>query len=103
VGLTHVPGLFLGEAVYAELPAPGTEVERGEPVGLVESPDAVFEVVAPAAGTVTAVNVRAEESPGTITADPFGEGWLFVLRPAGELTAEEFMDAGEYERLAAQE
>lgn len=82
----------------------GADVERGEPVGVVESPGAVFEVIAPLAGTVVAVNRAAEDSPETITADPFGAGWLFTVRPApGKPGAERLVDAHEYERLTEEE
>ncbi len=81
MGLTHVPGRFLGDAVYAELLPPGTDVAAGEPIGLVESSSTVFEVIAPVGGTVTAINPSAESSPEKITADPYGDGWLVEIRP----------------------
>jgi glycine cleavage system H protein len=95
VGMTRAPLSWLGDAVYAELPAEGTELLAGEPAGLLESTSAVFEVVSPVAGTVTAVNPLAEDFPERLTEDPFGEGWLFRIAPsaadplAGLLSAEE--------------
>lgn len=82
----------------------GTDVACGEPVGMVESPGAVFEVVAPLAGTVVAVNRAAEDSPETITADPFGAGWLFTVRPSDAAgAADALIDAEDYERFAGAE
>jgi glycine cleavage system H protein len=102
VGMTREPLSWLGDAVYAELPAAGTELLAGEPSGLLESTSAVFEIVSPLAGTVTAVNPLAEDFPERLTEDPFGEGWLFRIAPsgadplAGLLTAEEMLaDTGE--------
>lgn len=89
------------DAVYAELPAVGLEVDRGEPVGIVESPGAVFEVVSPVAGTVVAVNRAVEDSPETITADPFGAGWLFTVRPSGDSGKDALLNAEQYERIAS--
>lgn len=65
-----------------------------------ESPGAVFEVVSPLAGTVVAVNRAAEDSPETITADPFGAGWLFAVRSAAAAEDEGLVDAEEYEAVA---
>jgi glycine cleavage system H protein len=83
VGMTKEPLAWLGDAVYAELPAAGTELLAGEPAGLLESTSAVFEIVSPVAGTVTAVNPRAEDFPESLTEDPFGGGWFFRIAPSG--------------------
>lgn len=103
VGLTHVPGSYLGDAVYVELPAPQTEVAAREPVGLVESSSAVCEVTAPVSGIVVGVNPAAESSPETITADPYGEGWLMTIRPADPSEMGSLLGSEEYDRLSGEE
>ncbi|HZW35904.1 MAG: glycine cleavage system protein H [Deltaproteobacteria bacterium] len=99
VGVTRVPGAYLGEAVYVELPPMDAEVGAGEPVGLIESSSAVCEVVAPVSGTVVRVNPAAEQSPETITADPFGEGWLLILHPSAPAELDALLTSEEYDRL----
>ncbi len=99
VGLTHVPCAVLGDAVYAELPGTGTEVAAGEPIGLVESASAVCEVVAPFSGVVVSVNPAVENHPETITADPFGDGWLLAIRPSDPAEAESLLGGEEYDRM----
>ncbi|HEY7528188.1 MAG TPA: glycine cleavage system protein GcvH [Candidatus Deferrimicrobiaceae bacterium] len=99
VGLTHAPGAILGEAVYVELPPLHAEVGAGEPVGLIESSSAVCEVVAPVSGTVVGINPAAEQSPETITADPYGEGWLLLLRPSAPAELDALLSGEEYDRL----
>ena len=95
-GLTHVPGAFLGDVVFVELPPPRTEVSAGEPIGLIESTTTVFELLSPLSGVVVAVNPKTESAPRKVTEDPYGEGWLLSIRPAaleeleGLLTAEEY-------------
>lgn len=101
-GVTHVPARFLGDAVYAELLPPGTDVAPGEPIGFIESSATVFEVIAPIGGTITAINPAAETSPETITADPYGSGWLVEIRPSGDPCGA-LVDAAEYGRLTAEE
>jgi len=103
VGLTHVPGSYLGDAVYVELPPVGTEVASGEPIGLVESSSAVCEVVTPVSGDIVGINPAAEHSPETITADPYGEGWLLAVRPADPAELESLLTGEEYDRLAGLE
>lgn len=98
VGFTDAPCAFLSDVVYAELPPPGTEVREGEPVGLVESSAAVCEIVAPVSGVVVDVNPVVGESPETITADPFGRGWLLVIRPSDPPEMDALWSADEYDR-----
>ena len=56
VGITDYAQDALGDIVFVDLPAVGTEVEAGGQLGEVESTKSVSEIYAPLAGTVTAVN-----------------------------------------------
>ena len=99
MGFTRVPCSWLGDVVYAELPAPGTDVRAGEPIGLVESSVAVCEVVAPVSGIVVDVNPVVEGFPETITADPFEGGWLLAIRPSDPAEVGALLSGEEYDRL----
>ena len=103
MGLTHVHASYLGDAVYVELPPLNAEVASGEPVGLVESASAVCEVVAPVSGVIVEINPAAEGSPETITSDPYGQGWLLILRPTAPAELESLLAGEEYDRLAGEE
>jgi glycine cleavage system H protein len=102
-GLTHVPGVFLGDVVSVELPPPRTEVAAGEPIGLVESSSTVFELLSPVSGIVVERNAEVESIPRKVTKDPYGDGWLLTIRPSdpGELSA--LLDPEEYERFIGAE
>jgi len=103
VGFTHVPCAFLGDVVYVELPAPGTDVLAGEPIGLVESSSAVCEVLSPLSGIVVEVNPALESFPDRITSDPYGSGWLLALRPSDPSEVDALLDADAYARLSTEE
>jgi glycine cleavage system H protein len=103
VGFTHVPCSVLADVVYVELPAPGIDVRAGEPIGLVESSSAVWEVAAPVSGIVAEGNPALESSPEKITTDPFGDGWLLVIRPSDPAEPETLLDSEEYGRYAGTE
>ena len=98
VGLTHVPGRFLGDAVSVELPPRGATVSAGEPIGLVESSLTVFEIVSPLTGTVADTNSGAESVPRRVTRDPYGEGWLLEIRPFDRAEMDSLLSPDEYER-----
>jgi len=102
-GLTHVPGAFLGDVVSVELPPPRTEVSAGEPIGLVESTTTVFELLSPLSGIVAGANPEAESAPRKVTEDPYGEGWLLSIRPAGGEEFDALLTAEECVRFIGEE
>ncbi|MCG7632909.1 glycine cleavage system protein GcvH [Gordonia McavH-238-E] len=101
VGITSVAADSLGELVFVELPEVGTTLVAGESCGEVESTKTVSELYPPVSGRVSALNAAAVENPGLITADPYGEGWLFavlandtgVLLTAAEYAAKNGLDS----------
>jgi glycine cleavage system H protein len=95
VGITSVAVESLGELVFLDLPEVGSTITAGESCGEVESTKTVSELYPPVSGRVTEVNQAAVDDPALITADPYGEGWLFTVQPiaAGALlTAAEYAD-----------
>jgi glycine cleavage system H protein len=79
-GITWYAQDSLGEVVFVELPAVGSQVTQGEPYTEVESVKAVSDVIAPLSGEVIASNEALADAPETINSDPYGEGWLIKVR-----------------------
>jgi glycine cleavage system H protein len=105
IGITSYAQDALGDIVFVTLPAVGTELTAGQAVGEVESTKSVSDVYAPVDGTVTGVNEALETSPELVNSDPYGEGWMFELRPAAGVETAlgdgALLDAGAYqERIA---
>jgi len=100
VGLTHVPGRFLGDAVSVELPHRETTVAAGEPIGLVGSSLTVFEIISPLTGTVADVNSEAEIVPRKVTRDPYVEGWLLEISPSDHEEMDSLLSADDYEKCS---
>lgn len=82
VGLTHYAQAAAKEINFVGLPRPGRQVERGKPIGSVESGKWVGRLYAPVAGEVIAANGALEDDPTLINQDPYGEGWIVKLRAA---------------------
>lgn len=72
----------------------------GAACGEIESVKSVSDLVAPASGTVVAVNQAVVDDPKLATDDPHGEGWLYELEVT-EKTGD-LMDADAYEELTAE-
>ncbi|MEP6695925.1 MAG: glycine cleavage system protein GcvH [Pseudonocardiales bacterium] len=96
IGITDFAQGALGDVVFVQLPAEGTEVVAGDPVGEIESTKSVSDVYAPASGVVTARNAALDGSPDLINTDPYGEGWMFELTLPAPLDSADLMDAAAY-------
>ncbi|MBV9804210.1 MAG: glycine cleavage system protein GcvH [Solirubrobacterales bacterium] len=96
-GITWYAQDALGEVVFFDPPAVGTEVSKDQPYTEVESVKAVSDVIAPLSGEVTAVNDGLGDKPETINEDPYGEGWLVKVKLSDPSEVESLMDATEYE------
>ena len=105
IGITDYAQNALGDIVFVTLPAEGTEVTAGQGFGEVESTKSVSDVYAPVAGTVTGRNEALDANPELVNSDPYGEGWMVELAPAGGVAAAladaALLDAAAYEALTA--
>lgn len=81
IGITDYAQKQLRDVVYVELPSPGDEVTQNEPYGSIESVKAVSDLVAPLTGTIEQVNEEAQDKPEIVNQDPYGEGWLIIIKP----------------------
>jgi glycine cleavage system H protein len=83
--------------VFVELPEVGIVLAAGEEAGVVESVKAASDVYAPVSGEVVAINDMLEDSPETINADPYGDGWFYKLKPSDESELEGLLTADQYQ------
>ena len=84
VGITDFAQSSLGDVVFVQLPAVGTEISAGETFGEVESTKSVSDLYAPVSATVVAVNTDLDANPQLVNSDPYGQGWLLELRSEGD-------------------
>jgi glycine cleavage system H protein len=96
-GITWYAQDALGEVVFFDPPAVGTQVKKDEPYTEVESVKAVSDVYAPLSGEVTEVNGALSDKPETINDDPYGEGWLVKVKLSDPSETEALMDSETYE------
>ena len=86
----------LGDIVFVELAEIGSNLEKGETFGTIESVKAVEEVYLPFAGEILVINDNVVENPEILQNDPIGEGWLVIIKPANKFSIEELMDSNAY-------
>lgn len=96
IGVTAYAADALGDIVYVDLPAVGDTVTAGETCGELESTKSVSDLYSPVTGEVVEVNADVDGDPGLVNSDPFGRGWLLVVRVTATT---ELLDAAAYDAL----
>ena len=99
VGITDYAQDSLGDVVFVEPPAVGSAVGAGDTCGEIESTKSVSEVYSPVSGTVTAVNSALTDDPALLNSDPYGEGWIYEMRPDDPTAVAGLLDAAAYRAL----
>jgi glycine cleavage system H lipoate-binding protein len=79
VGLDDLGHRLVGPVERFELPRPGARVEQGESAVMLGADGKQIALVSPVAGEVIAANRTLEAADAA--AAPYGEGWLFKVRP----------------------
>lgn len=100
VGITDFAQGQLGDIVFVEVPAAGTQVTQGGEAAVVESVKAASDVYAPVSGEVVEGNAALEADPSLVNSDPEGEGWFFKIRLRDNHQLSELMDADQYKTFA---
>lgn len=80
VSITDHAQSVLGDVVFVELPALGTEVTRGEEIGAVESVKAASDIYAPVSGRVEEINEVLSSQPNLLNKSAENKGWLCKIK-----------------------
>jgi glycine cleavage system H protein len=98
VGISDHAQSELTDVVYVELPKVDRQVNAKEAIAVVESVKAASDIYAPAKGTVVEVNKALEADPGLINREPYGQGWIFVVKIDNPDELTNLKDAGAYKQ-----
>lgn len=101
IGITDHAQSQLGDLVFVEVPAAGTELVKGKEAGVVESVKAASDVYSPVSGTVTESNGALEDDPSLVNSGAEGEGWFFRLTIADPAELDGLMDEAAYKEFVA--
>jgi glycine cleavage system H protein len=100
VGISdHAQGA-LGDLVFVEVPEVGKSLSKGGAAAVVESVKAASDVYSPVSGEVIANNSDAlSATPELVNSDPYGQGWLFRIKPSNTGELGSLLDAKAYEKV----
>src|SRR5687768_1251264 len=103
VGISdHAQGA-LGDLVFVEVPEIGKALKKGGAAAVVESVKAASDVYSPISGEVIAANESLGSAPELVNQDPYGQGWLFKLKPSNKDELGQLLDSKAYEKVVESE
>ena len=100
-GVTEAAVQRLGTVGFVELPYPGELFRPGAVLARMTSDTASATIRMPFLGQVNAVNQALADSPGLISSDPYGQGWILRIEPGDAAEVDGLMDAAAYEAFLA--
>ena len=96
VGISDHAQEALGDLVYIELPELEASFTAGDECAVVESVKAASDIYSPLSGQVIAVNETLADAPEQVNEAPYGEGWLFRIKPADAAELQQLLDEKDY-------
>jgi len=103
IGVSDFAQKQLGDVVFVELPAEGTELVKENTFGVVESVKTVSDVYAPLSGKVVAVNKDLETQPDLVNSDPYGKGWMIEIEVTDSGSEDGLLSSEKYTELCQQQ
>lgn len=80
IGMDDFAQKLLGPADGYELPLMGKELNPGKPSWGLKRAGRDAQVLSPVGGVIVEVNPVVREAPATVNREPYGGGWLFLVR-----------------------
>jgi glycine cleavage system H protein len=103
VGISDFAQDQLGDIVFVDLPQVGTTLARGQAFGVIESVKAVADLLAPVSGEVVEVDGDLFDDLDAISAEPYGRGWVMLIRASDPTELDSLMDAAAYQQHCEEE
>ena len=103
LGISNFAQDALGDVVFIDLPDVGTELAAEAELGEVESTKATSTIYSPISGSVVQINQALEEHPELLNQDPYGKGWIAVLKLSNPSEIDLLMTAEQYEAFLTSE
>ncbi len=82
VGITDYAQQALKEITFLYMPKKDAPIKFSEVFGRIESVKAISELYSPFTGEIVEVNEKLVKKPRIINEDPYGEGWIVMIRPS---------------------
>jgi len=99
VGITDFAQNELGDIVFVEVDTVGDTLSKDEVFGTIEAVKTVSDLILPVGGEILEFNGKLEDEPELIKSDPYGDGWIIILKISDLDEVENLLDAAAYKEL----
>jgi glycine cleavage system H protein len=99
VGISDHAQHEITDVVFVELPKAGKALEAEKAACVVESVKAAFDIYAPVAGSVAAVNDAVVKEPALVNQSCYEKGWLFKIQMAKAADRDKLMTHAQYQEF----
>lgn len=96
MGITDYAQGELGDVIFVDLPAPGTQVSQMKSFGSIDAVKTVSDLFAPVSGEITAVNSELKDNPALVNQSPYEKGWMVRIRLSSPAEVEALLTAEGY-------
>ncbi len=100
MGLSSYAQSKLGNSAFIQSHPVGTNIKKGESIGIVETWLSTYDLFSPVSGKIIETNNEIAEDAGVLGVEPYISRWIFRIKPdnLAELTSEldELMKPNEY-------
>ena len=89
VGIDAIGLALAGKIVFVRMKKVGKEIPAGKSLGTAEAGKGVIPITAPVSGIIEELNPEVDKrNTKLLNDDPYGAGWLAILKPTGDLEKE---------------
>jgi len=82
VGLDDFLLHITGEVKFSNLKNPGDFINKGDFLAELNQNGKLLKIYSPVSGKIIDTNSLLVESPGLLNEDPYGEGWIYKIKPS---------------------
>lgn len=99
VGITDFAQSELGDIVFVELEAEGSEFRQNDVFGTVEAVKTVSELYSPVSGEIVEINSLLQDDPEIVNNDPYGDGWMVKIKLADDSELDQLLSTDDYKKV----
>ncbi len=99
IGITDFAQKELGDIVYVDVTAVGTEVEREAIFGMIEAVKTVSDLFMPVSGNILEMNPKLKDKPELVNTDPYHEGWIIKITPSDPSELDNLFSSEAYQKM----
>lgn len=101
IGITEFAQGELGEIVFVDFPSNGAFFGQDRVFGSIEALKTTSDLFMPVSGDVIEINTLLKDQPTLVNTDPFGTGWIIMIKLSKPAEVNALLTADAYQTLTA--